>query len=364
MVIHLRGEGNVADKEALVTLAAPDPQPVGRGRRHLAAVPGVDDTPDTANASEIPSELTHKADREPMPGPEAGPGEVCNGIPDGSPSDAPDADMGEACTTLKSVGSALDLLGCFAHDTELGVSDVARRLGIAKSTAHRLLTTLRSRGFVEHNPETGLYHLGLRLSEYGNLARDRHPVRHVVLAHLVELRRSSGLPVRVGAPDGGDVVQVDHLSSSAVPAQLEQMPWRLPLHKSASGLAICAFNEEVAAERRRLGFADGSVIRDETGFDAALAQVRATGVSVQADAAVIGITAVAAPILDMSGVAYMAVSVMAPSSDIPRHVERLTQQVVVAAGRIGRSATPVVADRGTPLLPALFGRPTRPQPFA
>ena len=41
---------------------------------------------------------------------------------------------------LKSVGTALDVLECFAADTELGVSDIARRLGIAKSTAHRLLT--------------------------------------------------------------------------------------------------------------------------------------------------------------------------------------------------------------------------------
>ena len=46
---------------------------------------------------------------------------------------------------LKSVGSALDVLECFATDGELGVSDIARRLGIAKSTAHRMLTVLTRR---------------------------------------------------------------------------------------------------------------------------------------------------------------------------------------------------------------------------
>ena len=56
---------------------------------------------------------------------------------------------------LKSVGSALDVLECFAVDGELGVSDIARRLGVAKSTAHRLLQTLVSRGFVEQDQTTG-----------------------------------------------------------------------------------------------------------------------------------------------------------------------------------------------------------------
>lgn len=264
--------------------------------------------------------------------------------------------------TLKSVGTALDLISCFAYDTELGVSDIARRLGIAKSTAHRLLLTLRSRGLVEHDPETRLYRLGLRLSEFGNLARDRHPVRHVVLPHLVELRRASGLPVRVGAPDGGDIVHVDHLSSSAAPARLEQMPWRLPLHLSAAGLAVSAFNPEVAAVRRELGFEPGDtisdVISDAASFDAALAVVRDTGTAVQRDSAVLGITALAAPIRDDAGIAYMAIGVTMPTEDV-RRIDHLSRLVVVAANRIARSASPVIADRGSELLPTLLGH-TRP----
>ena len=66
--------------------------------------------------------------------------------------------------TLKSVATALDVLECFALDDELGVSDIARRLGIAKSTAHRLLSTLCSRGLTEKNPDSGQYRLGLHLS--------------------------------------------------------------------------------------------------------------------------------------------------------------------------------------------------------
>ncbi|MDO5628224.1 MAG: IclR family transcriptional regulator [Mobilicoccus sp.] len=264
--------------------------------------------------------------------------------------------------TLKSVGTALDLLSCFAHDTELGVSDVARRLGTAKSTAHRLLSTLRSRGLVEQDPETGLYRLGLRLAEYGNLARDRHPVRHAILTHLVELRRAAGLPVRVGVPDGADIVHVDHLSSSAAPAQLEQMPWRLPLHRSAAGLAVCAFNDTVAGHRRAAGFGSGDPVRSDAEFTALLAEIRTRGVAVQQDGAVRGVTTISAPILDADGVAFMGVGLIAPTADLPRTREQLSRLVGVASSRISRSASPVIAERGTALLPALIGRHTQQNP--
>ena len=59
--------------------------------------------------------------------------------------------------TLHSVASALDVLDVLAAHEELGVSAVAREVGVAKSSAHRLLTTLVGHGLVEQNPETGHY---------------------------------------------------------------------------------------------------------------------------------------------------------------------------------------------------------------
>lgn len=262
-------------------------------------------------------------------------------LPDGPPPD-----------TLKSVGAALDLLACFAHDSELGVSDIARRLGIAKSTAHRLLVTLRSRGLIEQNPETGTYRLGLRLCEFGNLARDRRPVRHAIINHLVELRRASGLPVRVGAPDRGDVVHVDHLGSSAAPAFLDDLP-RLPLHHSAAGLSVCAFNPGVADVRRRLGFSAG-IISSGREFESALAQVRLRGVAVERDGGLPGVTTIAAPIRDHAGVAYLGVGVLVPTADVDGVVERLSRLVELVAGRMSRSAQAMIANGDTPLLPSLL----------
>ena len=60
----------------------------------------------------------------------------------------------------------------------LPVASVARRLGVAKSTAHRLLQTLGSRGFVEQDGHSGQYRLGIHIYELGALALARNELRH------------------------------------------------------------------------------------------------------------------------------------------------------------------------------------------
>src|SRR2546428_13480365 len=65
-------------------------------------------------------------------------------------------------TRLSSVANSLRLIKAFSEDEyEIGISDLAKRLGLAKSTVHRLASTLLDRGILEQNPCAGTYHLGL-----------------------------------------------------------------------------------------------------------------------------------------------------------------------------------------------------------
>src|SRR4029077_13810817 len=75
---------------------------------------------------------------------------------------------------IQSVATALNLLDCLAAERELGVAELGRRLGIAKSTAHRIVTTLAAKGIVQQVPETRNYRLGLRLHELGELVASRN----------------------------------------------------------------------------------------------------------------------------------------------------------------------------------------------
>src|SRR5947199_9140879 len=75
---------------------------------------------------------------------------------------------------LSSVATAISLLKAFSEDeVDIGISDLARRLRIAKSTAHRLAVTLVSEGMLEQDGGTGKYRLGVALFRLGALVRPR-----------------------------------------------------------------------------------------------------------------------------------------------------------------------------------------------
>jgi DNA-binding IclR family transcriptional regulator len=243
---------------------------------------------------------------------------------------------GSTSETLRSVATALDVLECFARDDELGVSDIARRLGIAKSTAHRLLTTLCSRGLTEKNCESGQYRLGLHLYELGQLAQSRLRLRQTALPLLEDLRRVSGLTVHLGVVDGADIVYAERLETPAGRALMAGVARRWPSHCTASGKVIAAFNAELAQARRDLGFPPRTVgtIRSVADYDRALSETRRLGVGVSLGEAVTGISSVAAPVRDLSGRAYASVSVVGPSGDVQADLDRTARLVRTAAGLI------------------------------
>lgn len=239
---------------------------------------------------------------------------------------------------LKSVGTALDVLECFAVDGELGVSDIARRLDIAKSTAHRLLTTLASRGMVSQNPENGLYRLGMHLYELGQLALARHTLRHIALPILQELRRATRFTVNFSVADGADIVFVERLLTAQSGPVLSHSGYRYPAHCTSSGKAIAAFNPPLAQARLAAGFpprAKGTV-RSAADWSAAIEHVRRKGYAESHDESFDGVSSVAVPVLDGSGTAVAAVSVFGSSHDLDPEIERLVPLLVAASRRISK----------------------------
>jgi DNA-binding IclR family transcriptional regulator len=240
---------------------------------------------------------------------------------------------------LKSVSTALDVLECFAVDGELGVSDIARKLGIAKSTAHRLLTTLCSKGMAEQSPETGLYRLGLHLYELGQLAQARNIRRHVALPIMARLAASTGHTVNLAVADGPDVVFLERLETTEDVRFLGHAGRRYPSHCTSSGKAIAAFNPEVAQARRDAGFPPrvSHTVRSQSDWDRQLVDVRRRGFAVSTSESFDDVTSIAVPILDSGRRATSAVSVLGPSAEIIPELDRLARQVQEAARCISRS---------------------------
>lgn len=238
---------------------------------------------------------------------------------------------------LRSVSTALDVLECFAADGDLGVSDIARRLGIAKSTVHRVLTTLAGRGFIEQDPETGLYRLGLHLYELGELTIGRHELRHRALPTLRQVATQTGLTVNFGVPDGADVVFLERIALGAGEHILGHAGRRFPAHVTSSGKAIAAFSLTVDRARREAGFPPRvrGTVRTEQDWAHELAGVRSKGYAMAVDESFDGVGSIAVPVL-RGELAVASISVFGPSESVVAREDRIVPLLRAAARRIGR----------------------------
>jgi IclR family transcriptional regulator, KDG regulon repressor len=233
---------------------------------------------------------------------------------------------------LQSVGIALDIIEALAGARELSLSDLARCVGVAKSTAHRTCAELVGRGLVDRTASRG-YRLGVRLVEYGHLATERTVVGGQALPLLVELRNVLEETVQVGVPAGLDVVYVERVEGQRA-LRYSTNSCRSPLHRSSAGKVLAAFNPELAEARLRAGLppSTGYTIVVPDLLRAELARVRERGHARSVDETELGMSSLAVPVRHSpSGSVVAAISMVGPT---PRVVgDRETRHVrILEAG--------------------------------
>src|SRR4029450_2921420 len=100
------------------------------------------------------------------------------------------------------------LKACSEDEVEIGISALARRLGLAKSTVHRLAVTLVSEGLLEQNRESGKYQLGIALFRLGALVRRRMNVSNEARPYLYDLREKTNESVHLAILDETEIMYV------------------------------------------------------------------------------------------------------------------------------------------------------------
>jgi DNA-binding IclR family transcriptional regulator len=241
---------------------------------------------------------------------------------------------------LRSVSIAMGVLGCFETEAELGATRVARELGVAKSTACRMLAALAAGGMLERTG-SGRYRLGLRLFEIGQLAVDRLMLRELALPLLGELREVLRETAQLAVPVGADVLYVDRLESSGAGTIFHTELYRRgPGHSSSAGKAMAAFNPVMERAILTRGFTRRTpfTIVDPARYRQVLRQVRKDGFAASREEHTMGMSSVAAPILIPRGdrtVAVAAISVVGSTSRVlgPRKIA-VVQSVRRAASRV------------------------------
>jgi DNA-binding IclR family transcriptional regulator len=242
-------------------------------------------------------------------------------------------------SSVQSIRRAFAVLDAL-DEGPLGVTEVAERAALPKSTAARLLATLVGEGAVEQVPGETAYRLGPRLVTLAggfSLVRSLAAVGRPVLAHLAA---ASGEAAGLGVPDGDLIHYIDQVDTPNPVAVRDWTGARAPLHAVSSGQVLLAFRTPAAIERylarpelerftpRTLTSADD--VRER------LRDVRRRGYAWAIEEFDAGISSVAAPIADASGEVIAAVHVHGPSYRFPPAGREagLAQVVVTGAARI------------------------------
>ena len=218
---------------------------------------------------------------------------------------------------LKSLTKVVRILECFSRvERTLSLGDLCRRTDIPKSTAHRIVSSLREAGFLEQARGGDHYRLGLKLFELGNIALANMELHREARPIVGALSRVSGEIVHLAVFDGAQAVVI-HRSDPA-PAGVGPLTFleAAPLHCTGVGKAILAFQPEEAIERL-IGFGlqryTEATIVDGARLRAELAQVRERGFSVDRAEHEPGVHCIGAPIHDAGGRVFASISVSGPA---------------------------------------------------
>jgi len=218
---------------------------------------------------------------------------------------------------VRSVDRAAALLLALGEcPAEAGVSELARRLGLHKSTASRLLATLERRGLVEQDEGSGKYRLGLVVIRLAERAERTLDLRTIALPELERLARVTRETVTLGIVEADGCLTVAQVDGPNMVACPDWTGRTTPLHCVASGKVLLA----AMAERDVLRIArPGLPARTErtiTGLEALLeelARIRRRGFATAFSEWIEGTNGVAVPVADARGRVIASIGVWGPA---------------------------------------------------
>lgn len=243
---------------------------------------------------------------------------------------------------LESADRVLRVMELFnGGERSLSLSEIADRMSLPKSSVHRLLATLLAHGFIERDPFTRRYRLGIKLFEIGSLVihdRGLHAAAHPVVE---ELAVSTGETCHLAVLSGTDAVYVYKIDGSATIIMSSRVGGRAPCFCTSIGKALVAWSgEDIFRQVVKRGFQPftPNTIRDAKRLATELEKVRRDGYALDREEFQPGLTCIAAPVRDHSGRVVAALGLAGPSNRLNRRrLLQLAAPVTGAADALSRN---------------------------
>lgn len=238
--------------------------------------------------------------------------------------------------TVRAVERAMDVLLCFTEKRELGLSEISTRVGLHKSTVHRLLASLENKGFVVRDPDTDKYHLGIRIWELAASIDQTDNPALLFLPEMEKLRDAIGETVTLYIRDGVERIRIQAVQSQQAIRRVAEVGARLPLYVGASSKVLLAFaddevRESVLQDPRWPASVDRSIYLEQ------IEEIRRIGYATSIEEREPGAAAVAAPIISRSGELAAALSVSGPSNRLTlEQMKEIAPLVMESARAMGK----------------------------
>jgi DNA-binding IclR family transcriptional regulator len=230
--------------------------------------------------------------------------------------------------TITAVLRAADVLTALAQSSErrLGVTDLARSLGLSKAVVYRLLTSLRVKGLVEYDEETRRYQLGHQSLLIGSAYLEKLDFRDMAHGVLVNLSEATDETATLSVRTGWERVYVDQVAPDRDIRMVVPIGRPFPLHAGSSSKALLAFLSDAEQERYlsdpgRLTAVTATTVTDVDGLRRELKTIRECGYATSRGERQAGAASIAAPLLGREGEPVAVISLCGP---VERFGDRLT----------------------------------------
>jgi len=244
-------------------------------------------------------------------------------------------------TQVPALKKGFDILKLVSRNPGIGFTGIRTELQLPKSSAHTLLTTLKSLGALYQQVDGG-YVLGLRLFELGSVAASQRNVTELAIPFLQELAREVQLTCHLGVLEGNEAVYLAKLECEQPIRISSWVGKRLSLHSSSLGKSLLAWLPEHEVDeilsplewKKKLP----NTLADPIAFKEHLAAVRVNGWAIDDEEDVRNLRCISAPIRDMSGNVIAAISMAGTTFQIDdSRISPLSKRVRQAAQDISRA---------------------------
>lgn len=250
---------------------------------------------------------------------------------------------------IQSVDRAVQIVDFFTGpQAELGITEIAERIGLGKSTVYGLVNTLLKAGYLEQNEENKKYRLGLKLFELGTIVQNRMDVREIARPYLETLSKIFNMTVHMGIYRDWEMVYIDKVDGPNTRIVYSQVGKRAPMYCTGIGKAVLAHMSpadiQYILSRQPLETLTEHTLTDSERILEELEQIRLRGYAVDEEEVELGLRCVAVPIYDCHRKPVAAVSISSAAAYLD------DEKILEAAAELKKTAKEISRKMGYGLI--------------